>query len=156
MTIAIDTNILFDILLPDPKFKDSSLNLLKDYSKSNKLIISEIVYSELASQFNEQYLLDLFLSDSNIFIKNTGKDGLWIASKVWNDYNKNRNTKLQCNNCGHFQNYYCNKCNKLIKSKQHIIPDFIIGGHAIENSNKLISRDRGFYRKYFTELEIIN
>jgi len=156
MTIAIDTNILFDILLPDPKFKDSSLNLLKDYSKSNKLIISEIVYSELASQFNEQDLLDLFLSDVNIFIKNTGKDGLWIASKVWNDYNKNRDTKLQCNNCGHFQNYYCNKCNKLIKSKQHIIPDFIIGGHAIENGNKLISRDRGFYRKYFTELEIIN
>ncbi len=156
MTIAIDTNILFDILLPDPKFKDSSLELIKKFSKSDRLVISEIVYSELASQFNKKPLLESFLSDVNIFIKTTSKEGLWIAAKVWAHYNNKRNKKLQCTNCGNLQTYYCEQCNEIIKSKQHIIPDFIIGGHATENGNVLITRDRGFYKKYFKNLKIIS
>jgi len=53
MTVAIDTNILFDILLPDLEYKDRSLSLIIDYSKTDRLIISEIVYAELASQFSD-------------------------------------------------------------------------------------------------------
>ena len=54
MTVAVDTNILLDVLLPDPNYKDSSLNLLTRYMKTDQLIISEVVYSELASQFPEE------------------------------------------------------------------------------------------------------
>jgi hypothetical protein len=42
MTVAIDTNILLDILLPDPVYKDSSLSLIRKYMKSNSIIISDI------------------------------------------------------------------------------------------------------------------
>ena len=155
MTIAIDTNILFDILLPDPEFKEPSFNLLIDASRRHKLIVSGIVYAELASQFEEQELLDSFLCDYKIFVKNTTSEGLWEASRAWNNYINNRNRKLQCSNCGHLQSSQCEECGQIIKSRQHIIPDFIIGGHALELAEKLITRDRGFYEDYFPKLEVL-
>lgn len=154
MKIAIDTNILFDILLPDPEYKDSSFSLIVEYSKKSKLIISEIVYAELASQFEEINILKAFFDDANIYLENTTSKGLWIAARAWKDYNENRDKSLQCSRCGNQQIIMCEECNKIITAKQHIISDFIIAGHAIEKAEKLITRDRGFYRKYFNDLKV--
>jgi len=46
----------------------------------------------------------------------------------------------------------CDKCGEIITTRQHIISDFIIAGHAITMADKLITRDRGFYRQYFNNL----
>lgn len=154
MTVAIDTNILFDILLPDPEYKDCSLSLILDYARTDKLIISEIVYGELASQFEEIETLKSFLNDANIFLENTTSDGLWIAARAWSEYTANRSNDLQCNYCGNYQKVNCENCGKIITPRQHIISDFIIGSHALDKADKLITRDRGFYRNYFKELVV--
>ena len=156
MTVAVDTNILFDILLSDQMYKDSSLELIFYYSRTDRLIISEIVYSELASQFNDVKLLDSFLNDSNINLEQTTSTGLWIASRAWEKYTKNSDDKLQCRQCGNKQQIKCAECEEIISSRQHIISDFLIGGHASEKSDILLTRDLGFYRNYFKDLNIIN
>jgi predicted nucleic acid-binding protein len=61
MTVAVDTNILFDILLPDPQYMQKSLTNLKLQGKINRLIISEAVYAELASQFHDHKSLNYFI-----------------------------------------------------------------------------------------------
>jgi len=48
----------------------------------------------------------------------------------------------------------CDECNEIITARQHIVSVFIIAGHAIEKAEKLITRDRGFYRKYFKDLKV--
>ena len=155
MTVAVDSNILFDILLSDKVFKDSSLELILHYSKTDRLIISEIVYSELASQFNDITLLDSFLSDTNIILEHTTSKGLWKASKAWKEYTGNRDNKFQCSRCGYRQQVKCNECEEVISSRQHIISDFLIGGHASEKSGILLTRDLGFYRDYFKDIQIV-
>jgi len=155
MTIAIDTNILFDILLPDPNFKDSSLKLLKKYSSIDRLIISEIVFGELAVQFDKIDQVNRFLSDTNIHLILTSREGLWIASRAWKQYLINRDEKIQCGHCGNRELIKCKTCDAVITSKQHILSDFLIGGHALVEGGKLLTRDRGFYRSYFTELDVI-
>ncbi len=155
MTVAVDSNILFDILLPEQKYKDSSLKLILFYSKTDRLIISEIVYSELASQFTDIKILDSFLNDANIILENTTSNGLWIASKAWKEYTKDRDNKLQCSQCGNKQEIRCGECGEIITSRQHIISDFLIGGHASEKSDILLTRDLGFYRNYFNDINII-
>jgi len=156
MTVAVDTNILFDILLSDKEYKDSSLELILYYSRTDRLIISEIVYSELASQFNDVTLLESFLSDTNIILEHTTSKGLWKASKAWKEYIENRDDRLQCSHCGHKQQIKCKECEEIISSRQHIIPDFLIGGHASEKSDILLTRDLDFYRNYFKDINIIN
>ncbi len=154
MTVAVDTNILFDILIPDPQYKDSSLELLLYHSKTDRIIISEIVYSELASQFIDASLLNSFLHDANIQLENTSPPGLWIASQAWKKYTDNRDEKLQCSNCGSKHLITCSECGEVITGRQHIISDFIIGGHALDTAGILLSRDRGFYRRYFEGLRV--
>ncbi|KUO57974.1 MAG: hypothetical protein APF84_16435 [Gracilibacter sp. BRH_c7a] len=155
MTVAIDTNILLDILLPDPKYLESSLSLLTSYGEKHLLIISEVVYGELATQFPDKKKLLAFLSDTDIRLVNSDPEALWMASRAWKAYTKNRSQEFQCNTCGNKQFLQCEKCDSLIIGKQHIISDFLIGGHALFHSGTLLTRDRGYYHRYFPELVLV-
>jgi len=156
MTVAIDTNILLDILLPDPNYLESSLSLLTSYGRGHLLIISEVVYSELASQFPDGELLIEFLANTDIRLVNSSPEALWVSSRAWKTYTGNRPQEFQCSACGNKQTLKCERCNTTIIGKQHIISDFLIGGHALVHSGTLLTRDRGFYCRYFPELTLGN
>jgi predicted nucleic acid-binding protein len=69
MIVAVDTNILIDILNKDEKHFEFSKNLLNKALKRGALVINEIVYTELAGLFKEREKLDEFLSDFDIVLK---------------------------------------------------------------------------------------
>ncbi len=152
MTVAIDTNVLLDILLPDLCYKDSSMGLLMQYLRKDKLIISEVVYAELASQFEEEKLLNDFLRDTGIALIPSSPSALWIAARAWKKYSEARSISQQCSKCGKLAVYTCPECKSAITSRQHIISDFIIAGNAIAEAGKLLTRDRGFYKTCFAGL----
>jgi predicted nucleic acid-binding protein len=51
MISAVDTNMLLDILIPNPQHCLTSKRLLEEALLQGALVVCEIVYSELAAQF---------------------------------------------------------------------------------------------------------
>jgi hypothetical protein len=154
MITAIDTNILLDILIPDAEFAQNSKELIDAYHEKGQLMICEIVYSELSSQFPSDIELKSFMNETYIRLVNSDGRVLALAGEKWKQYTRGRSDKLQCPSCGMKVSVRCPKCHKDILFRQHIISDFIIGAHALVNADLLLTRDRGFYRTYFPDLKI--
>jgi len=151
---AVDTNVLLDILLPDKDHYDASKALLDEAYARGALIICEAVYAELVCQFESSQELETFLSDTGIRLAPSSREALQEAGVAWRSYVSRRSSKLQCASCGEFQKVNCSKCGATMKARQHIVTDFIIGGHALVQAECLLSRDRGFYHTYFPRLEV--
>lgn len=155
MIAAVDTNILLDILIPDESFFASSKELLDRYVSKGQLIIGELVYAELASQFSDQQELRTFLSDTGIKLVPSNPRVLYLAGRAWKEYSRTRRTALQCPSCGKAIPVICPACKSALKIRQHIISDFMIGAHASVHAELLLSRDRGFYKTHFKDLKVV-
>lgn len=131
MITAVDTNILLDVFLPDKKFLESSSRLLKLAYDEGALVICDVVYAELVPQFNSRKNLDRTLSSINIETSTLDKDIAFLAGEKWGIYRKSGG------------------------ERKRIITDFLIGSHALIKADRFLTRDRGFYQKYFQELNFL-
>ena len=132
MITAVDTNILLDVFLPDERFAADSAELLKLAYDEGALIICDIVYVELVPQFEDRQRLDNTLATINVSLSSVDADIAFLAGEKWGLYRKSRG------------------------KRQRIITDFLIGAHATIKAERFLTRDRGFYKSYFPELEILS
>ena len=131
MKTAIDSNILFDVFLADPKYGESSKKLLEERYSVGDLIISEVVYGELSSFFFLQSSLEAALEMVGIHFVPMDEEAAFQAGLVFAEYRKRSGPR------------------------RRVLADFLVAGHAKRFANCLVTRDRGFYRDYFPALKII-
>ena len=131
MITAIDTNVLLDVFLPDKKYADRSAALLRQAYDEGALVICDVVYSELVPQFNDRSLLDSTLARINVTLSSMDSNVAYVAGEKWGLYRK------------------------VGGKKERIITDFLIGAHALLKADRFLTRDRGFYKKYFQDLKIL-
>lgn len=156
MSTAIDTNALLAILYDDA-VAEASERALREAYQAGRLVISPIVYAELAAdgQFETPDALDQFLTDFSISIEEPSTAALFEAGRQFQRYCQRRPDGLQCPTCGTEQQVYCEDCTESLAPRQHIAADFVIGGHAAVDASQLISFDTGFYSSYFDSLTVL-
>ena len=133
MITAIDTNILIDILEPDPVFGQASKQALRRCLQEGSVIASEVVWAEVVTAY-----------------KNKKKQVVDILSRIGIEYSPmTLEAALEAAAC------WCT-FRKKNKVRDRIVADFLVGGHARILSDRLLNRDRGFYRDYFKGLKVIS
>lgn len=130
MKTALDSSVILDVLADDPKWGQASELALKKALSSGPLVIGECVLAEITPAFREDEL-GAFLSDWSIVFVPSSRDSSILAGQMYRAYlRRNRGAK-------------------------RVLPDFLIGAHAACHAGRLLARDRGYYRDYFTDLTVI-
>ncbi|MBW3631318.1 MAG: DNA-binding protein, partial [Gemmatimonadetes bacterium] len=64
MAILVDTNVLLDILIPDPKWEEWSSMALASAADDSVLVINPLIYAEVSVGFDSIEELDEALPDT--------------------------------------------------------------------------------------------
>ncbi|MBF0380338.1 MAG: type II toxin-antitoxin system VapC family toxin [Magnetococcales bacterium] len=133
MITAIDTNILIDILEPCPKFGIASKNALKKSLAQGSVVACDVVWAELATAYGDkQEELLRTLDGLGVAYSPIVQEAAQEAAKGWYKYHK------------------------IGGARKRIAADFLIGGHALIQCDRLLTRDKGVFLSVFKSLEILD
>jgi predicted nucleic acid-binding protein len=151
---AVDSNVLMDILGRRGQRAAEAATQLNEAGRLGPILICDVVYAELASLFSDTRTIEEFLTRNSIDLESLSTEVLFEAGHAWRRYTRQRGSSLSCSTCGARSQPACPGCGEALRSRQHMVADFIIGAHAMARADRLLTRDRGYYRTYFPELRI--
>ena len=130
--VLVDSNIVLDVFLNDPKWADWSESKLDEYDQSGILYINSIVYSEISIGFDRIEDLESAIARAGFQVLEIPKEALFLAGKAYLKYKKRKGIK------------------------RTPLPDFFIGAHAAVQNLDLITRDVSRYQSYFPTVKLIS
>ncbi len=95
-------------------------------------MIGECVLAEIVPAFKDDRALEEFLADWQIDFIPSSRESVVLAGR----------------NFGRFL--------RPGGQKGRIVADFLIGAHAMVHADRLLARDRGYLREYFTKLTVLS
>lgn len=140
MTVAIDTNIISSLWSGLPAFSTPARVSLQRAGQREALIIAPVVYAELAATPGWELAgVDAFLRDAGIDVDWDLDRAVWrLAALAYRGYSERR------------------RRDRGSAAPRRMLADFVIGAHAEQMADALLTFDRRIYRAAFPSLTIIS
>ena len=129
MKTAVDSSVLFDIVKGAPGAA-SAQAALETALAQGSVCVCAVVVAELGRYFANEHDLRDFLADCQIDHDPLTMDSALEAARIMRAYARNKGPR------------------------ERVAPDFLIGAHALRQTDGLLSCDTGFYRQYFEGLTV--
>ncbi len=131
MITAVDSTVLLDVLA-DGEYREVSLRALARARRSGRVVVCPVVWAEVRAFFEEDESMESVLTTANVFFDPFGQPASALAGVHWREYRR-RGGK-----------------------RSRLIGDFLVAAHAQVQADVLLTRDRGFFRRYFESLRVID
>lgn len=132
MVTAVDSNVIFDLLTGDPEFGLASKEALRFCAAEGQLVACEVVWAETRGHFPSDPITQQMFGDWDVRFSPLSINAALEAGKAWKSYRQQGGQRTR------------------------VVADFMIGAHALCQADRLLTRDRGFYRSYFKHLSILD
>lgn len=130
MLTAVDTSVLLDVFGADPNHGPASSAALNRALQEGSVVACEVVWAETCALFASEAAFMQAMLTIGIGFSPLSQEASIKSGVMWRKYRESGGKRTR------------------------LVADFMIASHASVQCDRLLTRDRGFYRDYFKGLKL--